>query len=143
MAVQKPIKTIIKLQCPAGKAQPAPPVGTALGPQGVNIMDFCKQFNDATRDKGDTVIPVEITVYEDRTFSFIMKQPPAAILIKQALGLKSGSSSVKKVKVGTLTKEMVAKIVEIKMPDLSARTPEEAAKIIAGTARSMGIDVEK
>lgn len=143
MATQKPIKTIIKLQCPAGKAQPAPPVGTALGPQGVNIMDFCKQFNDATRDKGDTVIPVEITIYEDRTFDFILKQPPAAVLIKQALGLKSGSSSVKKVKVGTLTQAQIAEIVKVKMPDLSARTEEEAGRIIAGTARSMGIDVEK
>ena len=143
MAVQKPIKTIIKLQCPAGKAQPAPPVGTALGPQGVNIMDFCKQFNDATRDKGDTIIPVEITIYEDRTFSFILKQPPAAILIKQALGLKSGSGSVKKIKVGTLTQDQLRSIAEIKMPDLSARTTEEAMLIIAGTARSMGVDVQK
>lgn len=142
MAVQKPIKTIVKLQCPAGKAQPAPPVGTALGPQGVNIMDFCKQFNEATRDKGDTIIPVEITIYDDRTFTFILKQPPAAVLIKQALGLKSGSSNPKKNKVGTLTKEQIKKIVEIKMPDLSARTEEEAGRIIAGTARSMGIDVE-
>ena len=143
MATQKPIKAVIKLQCPAGKAQPAPPVGTVLGPQGVNIMEFCKQFNEATRDKGDTTIPVEITIYEDRTFSFILKQPPAAVLIKQALGLKSGSASVKKVKVGTLTKDQIKKIVEIKMSDLSARTEEEAGRIIAGTARSMGIDVEK
>lgn len=143
MAVQKPIKALVKLQCPAGKAQPAPPVGTALGPQGVNIMDFCKQFNDATRDKGNTIIPVEITIYEDRTFSFILKQPPAAVLIKEALGIKSGSDNPKKNKIGTLTKEQVKKIVAIKMPDLSARTEEEAMKIIAGTARSMGIDVEQ
>ncbi|MEI6477984.1 MAG: 50S ribosomal protein L11 [bacterium] len=143
MATQKPIKTIIKLQCPAGKAQPAPPVGTVLGPQGINIMDFCKQFNEATKDKGDTIIPCEITIYEDRTFSFILKQPPAAVLIKQALGIKVGSANPKKTKIGTLTKDQMAKIVEIKMSDLSARTPEEAAKIIAGTARSMGVDVEK
>ena len=143
MPVTKPIKTVVKLQCPAGKANPAPPVGTALGPQGVNIKDFCTQFNEATRDKGDTVIPVEITIYEDRTFSLVFKQPPAAILIKQALGIKSGSGNPKKIKVGMLSKEQLAKIVEIKMPDLSARNAEEAAKIIAGTARAMGVDVEK
>ena len=143
MAIKKPIKTIVKLQCPAGKANPAPPVGTALGPQGVNIMDFCTKFNEQTREKGDTIIPVEITIYEDRTFTFILKQPPAAILIKQALGLKSGSAAAKKTKVGVLSKEQIAKIAEIKMPDLSARTPEEAQRIIAGTARSMGVDIQK
>ena len=143
MAVTKPIKTVVKLQVAAGKATPQPPVGTALGPQGIQIMDFCKQFNDATRDKGDTVIPVEITIYEDRTFSLVYKQPPAAILIKQALGIKTASANPKKIKVGTLTKAQVAKIAEIKMPDLSAREPEQAQKIIAGTARSMGVDVEK
>jgi large subunit ribosomal protein L11 len=143
MAVNKPIKTVVKLQCPAGKAQPAPPVGTALGPQGVNIMDFCKQFNDATREKGDTIIPVEITIYEDRTFTFILKQPPAAILIKQALGIKSGSANPKKNKIGKLTKAQVESIAATKMPDLSARLPEAAHKIIAGTARSMGVEVEK
>lgn len=139
---KKPIKTIIKLQCPAGKANPAPPVGTALGPQGVNIMEFCTKFNNETRDKGDTIIPVEITVYEDRTFDFILKQPPAAILIKQALGIKAGSANPKKIKVGKLTQEQLMKIVEIKMPDLSARNTEEAAKIISGTARAMGVEVE-
>lgn len=143
MATKKPIKTVIKLQCPAGKANPAPPVGTALGPQGVNIMEFCTKFNEQTREKGDTIIPVEITVYEDRSFSFILKQPPAAVLIKQALTLKSGSANPKKNKVGSLSREQLEKITEIKMPDLSARTKEEAMKIIAGTARSMGIDIEK
>ena len=143
MAVTKPIKTVIKLQCAAGKATPAPPVGTALGPQGLNIMEFCTKFNEATRDKGDTIIPVEITVHEDRTFSLVFKQPPAAILIKQALNIKSGSANPKKDKVGVLTKEQITKIAETKMPDLSARNPEQAAKIIAGTARAMGVDVEK
>jgi len=138
----KPIKTVIKLQCPAGKATPAPPVGTALGPQGLNIMEFCTKFNEATRDKGDTVIPVEITVYEDRTFSLVFKQPPAAILIKQALGIKAGSGNPKKIKVGKLTKDQVRQIAETKMSDLSARTPEAAQLIIAGTARAMGVDVE-
>lgn len=144
MAVsKKPIKTVIKLQCPAGKANPAPPVGTALGPQGVNIMEFCTKFNEQTRDKGDTIIPVEITVYEDRTFTFVLKQPPAAVLIKQALNLKTGSANSKKSKVGTLSRAQIEKIVETKMPDLSARTKEEAERIIAGTARSMGVEVEK
>jgi large subunit ribosomal protein L11 len=139
---KKPIKALVKLQCPAGKANPAPPVGTALGPQGVNIMEFCNQFNEQTRALGDTIIPVEITIYEDRTFSMVLKQPPAAVLIKQALGLKSGSANPKKIKVGKLTQEQLNKIVETKMPDLSARTKEEAAKIIAGTARAMGVEVE-
>ena len=142
MATQKPIKTIIKLQCPAGKATPAPPVGTALGPQGLNIMEFVTKFNEATRDKGDTIIPVEITVYEDRTFSLVFKQPPAAVLIKKALDIKSGSGNPKKNKIGVLSKEQVKQIAETKMSDLSARTQEQAEKIIAGTARSMGVDVE-
>jgi len=142
MAVKKPIKTIIKLQCPAGKANPAPPVGTALGPQGVNIMEFCTKFNEATREKGNTIIPVEITVYEDRTFSFVLHQPPAAILIKEALKLGKGSANVKKVKVGSLSREQLLSIAEIKMPDLSARDPENAIRIIAGTARSMGVDAQ-
>jgi large subunit ribosomal protein L11 len=144
MAVsKKPIKTIIKLQCPAGKATPAPPVGTALGPHGLNIMEFCTQFNEQTREKGDTIIPVEITVFEDRTFTFILKQPPAAILIKEALKLKSGSANPKKTKVGSLSAEQLRQIAETKMSDLSARTVEEAERIIAGTARSMGVDIEK
>lgn len=139
----KPIKTIIKLQCPAGKANPAPPVGTALGPQGVNIMEFCNQFNEATRPLGNTIIPVHITVYEDRTFSFILKQPPASVLIKEALNMQKGSANPKKIKVGKLTPEMMDQIIERKMPDLSAREKEQAKKVIAGTARSMGVEVEK
>ena len=143
MAIKKPIKTVIKLQCPAGKANPAPPVGTALGPHGVNIMEFCTKFNEQTREKGDTIIPCEITVYEDRTFSFILKQPPAAILIKQALKIKSASANPRKIKVGTLTQEQLGQIAETKMVDLSARSIDEAKRIIAGTARSMGVDIEK
>lgn len=142
MAIKKPIKTVVKLQCAAGKANPAPPVGTALGPQGVNIMEFCMKFNEQTKDKGNTTIPVEITIYEDRTFTFILKQPPAAVLIKETLNLKSASANPKKIKVGKLTQEQLTKIAEIKMPDLSARTVEEAKLIIAGTARSMGVEVE-
>ena len=141
MAPKKEIKIVIKLQASAGKATPAPPIGTALGPQGVNIGEFVKQFNDATRDKGDTIIPCEITVYVDRTFSFVLKQPPASILIKQALKLKKGSANPKKTKVGTLTYAQVTEIAAQKMPDLSARDPENAAKIIMGTARAMGVDV--
>jgi large subunit ribosomal protein L11 len=142
MASKKTIKTIIKLQCPAGKATPAPPVGTALGPQGLNIMEFVTKFNDATRALGNTIIPVEITVYEDRTFDLEFKQPPAAILIKEALGIKSGAANVRKETVGTLTHDQVRAIAEKKFPDLSARTIEEAEKVILGTARSMGVNVE-
>jgi large subunit ribosomal protein L11 len=138
----KPIKTVIKLQCAAGKATPAPPVGTALGPQGVNIMEFVTKFNDATRPMGDTIIPCEITVYEDRTFDFILKQPPASVLIREELKLAKGSQNAKKIKVGKLTREQVEKVAERKMPDLSARDKEAAVKVIAGTARSMGIEVE-
>ncbi len=139
----KAIKTIIKLQCPAGKANPAPPVGPALGQHGVNIMEFCQQFNDQTRDKGDTVIPVEITVYEDRTFTFITKQPPAAVLIRKAVNIAKGSANSKKDKVAKLTKEQLSQIAEQKMTDLNAASLESAMKLIAGTARSMGVEVEK
>ena len=139
----KPIKTIVKLQCAAGKANPAPPVGTALGPQGVNIMEFCTKFNEATRQFGDTIIPVHITIYEDRTFDFILKQPPASILIKEALGIKTASANPKKIKVGKLTQDQVKAIAERKMPDLSARDMAAAMLVIAGTARSMGVEVEK
>ncbi|MCL5410347.1 MAG: 50S ribosomal protein L11 [Patescibacteria group bacterium] len=139
----KPIKTIVKLQCSAGKANPAPPVGPALGQHGVNIMEFCQSFNEQTRDKGDTIIPVEITIYEDRTFSFILKTPPAAVLIKKALGLKAASDNSKKNKVGKLTKQQLEEIATMKMPDLNANDVEAAKKIIAGTARSMGVEVEK
>lgn len=143
MAIKKkPIKTVIKLQCPAGKATAAPPVGTALGPHGLNIMEFVTKFNEQTREKGNTTIPVEITVYEDRTFDFILKQPPAAVLIKEALSLNKGSANPKKIKVAKLTQEQIRKIAETKMPDLSARDIEAAVKVIAGTARSMGVEVE-
>lgn len=139
----KQIKAIIKLQCNAGKANPAPPVGPALGQQGVNIMEFCAAFNDQTRDKGDTIIPVEITVYEDRSFTFILKTPPAAVLIKKALKLDKASDNSKKTKVGKLTQAQIIEIAETKMPDLNANDIEAAKKIIAGTARSMGVEVEK
>jgi len=135
--------TIVKLQIPAGKATPAPPVGTALGPHGLNIQDFCSQFNALTADKGDTIIPVVITIREDRSFSFICKSPPAAILIKQALNLKSGSKIPHIDKVGNITREQLKKIAEIKMEDLNANDIDQAIKIIAGTARSMGVTVDQ
>lgn len=141
--MSKEIKTIIKLQCPAGKANPAPPVGPALGQHGVNIMEFCQQFNEQTKDKGDTVIPVEITVYIDRTFSFVLKQPPAAILIKKIANLDKGSANSKKDKVAKITKAQLKQIAEQKMPDLNAASVESAMKLLAGTARSMGVEVEE
>ena len=139
----KPIKTTIKLQCPAGKANPAPPVGPALGQHGVNIMEFCQQFNEKTRELGDTVIPVEITVFEDRTFTFILKQPPAAVLIQKAAGITKGSASPKKDKVAKITKDQLKTIAEQKMSDLNAASVESAMNLIAGTARSMGVEVEE
>lgn len=139
----KKIATKVKLQVPAGQANPAPPVGTALGPHGVNIMDFCNSFNEKTKEKMGTIIPCVITIYEDRTFDFIMKQPPAAELIKKELGVAKGSGSVKKEKVGKLTKQQLRDVAEAKKEDLNANTIEAAEKIIAGTARSMGIEVEK
>jgi large subunit ribosomal protein L11 len=137
----KKIKTVVKLQIPAGKATPAPPVGTALGPHGVNMMDFVNKFNEQTRPMGDTVVPVEVTIYEDRTLTFITKTPPAANQLLKAAGLQKGSQTPKKEKIGKVTKAQVATIAENKMPDLNARTLEQAQKIIAGTARSMGIEV--
>jgi len=139
----KAIKAIIKLQCPAGKANPAPPVGPALGQHGVNIMEFCTKFNEATREKGDTIIPVEITVYEDRTFSLVYKQPPAAILIMKAIKAAKGSDNSKKTKVGILTQAQLEEIAKEKMSDLNANDIEAAKKVIAGTARSMGVEIEK
>jgi large subunit ribosomal protein L11 len=139
----KPIKTVIKLQCAAGKANPAPPVGPALGQHGVNIMEFCQSFNEQTKDKGDTIIPVEITVYEDRTFSFVLKTPPAAVLIKKALGLKTASDNSKKNKVGKLSQKQLEEIAATKIQDLNANDIEAAKKVIAGTARSMGVEIEK
>ncbi len=132
----------IKLQIPGGAATPAPPVGTALGPAGVNIGQFVTQFNAATADKKGTIIPVELSVYDDRSFTFIMKNPPASRLILKALGIEKGSSKAREQKAGTITKAQIATIVEEKMPDLNANSPEAAARLIAGTARSMGIDVK-
>ncbi|MBB6625014.1 50S ribosomal protein L11 [Clostridium gasigenes] len=138
----KKVTGMIKLQLPAGKATPAPPVGPALGQHGVNIMGFCKEFNAKTAAQAGYIIPVVITVYQDRSFSFILKTPPAAILIKKELGLESGSGVPNKTKVGNLTKEQVRKIAEIKMPDLNAATIETAMSMIEGTAKSMGVTIE-
>jgi len=139
----KKIAGFIKLQIPAGKATPAPPVGPALGQHGVNIVDFTKQFNDATAKDTGTIIPVVITVYADRSFSFITKTPPAAVLILKELGIDKGSGVPNKTKVGTLTKDMVRRIAETKRPDLNAATIEAAESMVKGTARSMGITVEE
>lgn len=137
----KKVTGMIKLQLPAGKATPAPPVGPALGQHGVNIMGFCKEFNAKTADKAGLIIPVVITVYQDRSFSFILKTPPAAVLIKKELGLESGSGVPNRTKVGNITKEQIRKIAELKMPDLNAASIEAAISMISGTARSMGITV--
>lgn len=134
--------TVIKLQIPAGKANPAPPVGPALGQHGIAIQEFCTQFNNQTNQMGDTIVPVEISVYEDRSFTFIMKTAPAAVLIKQALNLKKGSGEPNKNKVATITRDQLRKIAEEKMQDLNANDVEAAANIIAGTARSMGVEVK-
>ncbi len=139
----KKVTGMIKLQLPAGKATPAPPVGPALGQHGVNIMGFCKEFNAKTANQAGLIIPVVITVYQDRSFSFILKTPPAAVLIKKELGLESGSGVPNKTKVGKLTKEQVRKIAETKMPDLNAASLESAMSMISGTARSMGVTVEE
>ena len=138
----KKVTGYIKLQIPAGKATPAPPVGPALGQHGVNIVQFTKEFNARTADQGDMIIPVVITVYADRSFSFITKTPPAAVLLKKAAKLKSGSAAPNKTKVASLSRAEVQKIAEIKMPDLNAASIEAATSMIAGTARSMGITVE-
>ncbi len=137
----KAIKTVIKLQVAAGKANPAPPVGTALGPHGLNIMDFCNQFNEQTRTLGDTIIPVELTVYEDRTFSFITKQPPASVLLRQAAKIEKGASAVGREKVGKLSRAQLRGIAEQKLPDMNARDLDAAMNSLAGTARSMGIEI--
>jgi len=139
----KKITGMIKLQLPAGKATPAPPVGPALGQHGVNIMGFCKEFNAKTSDQVGMIIPVVITVYQDRSFSFILKTPPAAILLKKAVGLESGSGVPNKTKIATVSKAKVREIAELKMPDLNAASIEAAMSMIAGTARSMGILVEE
>ena len=139
----KKITGMIKLQLPAGKATPAPPVGPALGQHGVNIMGFCKEFNAKTADQAGMIIPVVITVYQDRSFSFILKTPPAAILLKKAVGLESGSGVPNKTKIATVSKAKLREIAELKMPDLNAASIEAAMSMIAGTARSMGILIEE
>jgi large subunit ribosomal protein L11 len=138
----KKVLTLIKLQIPAGSANPAPPVGPALGQHGVNIMDFCKAFNAQTQQDSGTIIPVEITVYEDRSFTFITKTPPAAVLIKEACNIKKGSGEPHIDKVATITQDQIRQIAERKMPDLNANDLDAASKIIAGTARSMGVEVK-
>lgn len=139
----KKVQALVKLQIPAGKATPAPPVGTALGPHGVNIMQFTKEFNARTADQAGLIIPVVLTVYQDRSFTFITKTPPVPVLIKKKLGIESGSKVPNKTKVGNLTKEQVREIAEVKMPDLNAATIEAAISMVKGTARSMGITVEE
>jgi len=139
----KKIVGMVKLQLPAGKATPAPPVGPALGQHGVNIMGFCKEFNAKTANQAGLIIPVVITVYADRSFSFIMKTPPAAVLIKKAIGIESGSGVPNKTKVGKLSQVKLREIAELKMPDLNAASVEAAMSMVAGTARSMGVTVEE
>ena len=138
----KPIKTILKIQLPAGKATPAPPVGTALGPHGLNIQQFCLQFNEATKDKEGSIIPAEITIYEDRTFTFKLKTPPASDLLKKAAKVEKGSATPLTGKVGSITKQQLKEIAEIKMTDLNANDVDGAMNIIAGTARNMGITIK-
>ena len=138
----KKIKTTLKLQIQAGKANPAPPIGTVLGPHGLNLMDFCKQFNEKTREMGDNVIPALITIYKDRSFSFILKPPPVSDMIKKALNIQKGAANALKEKKGKLTKVQVREIAEKKMQDLNTTDIDAAARIIAGTARSMGVEVE-
>ena len=138
----KKVTGFVKLQIPAGAANPAPPVGPALGAQGVNIMQFCQAFNAQTQDQKGTIIPVEITVYEDKSFTFVCKTPPAAVLIKEKLGIKSGSGIPQLKKVGELSEDQLREIAEIKLPDLNANDIEAAMEIVAGTARSMGVTIE-
>ena len=137
----KPVQAMVKLQCNAGNATPAPPVGPALGQHGINIMEFCKQFNARTQHQTGLVIPVVITIYSDRSFTFITKTPPAAVLIKEALNLQSGSGEPNRTKVGTISRDQLRAIAERKMPDLNANDVEAAMNIVAGTARSMGVEV--
>ena len=137
----KKIQAVVKLQCPAGAANPAPPVGTALGPHGVNIMEFCKQFNARTQGQQGMVIPVIVTIYADRTFTFITKTPPAANLLLKEAGIEKGSATSNRTKVGKVTRAQLKKIAELKMPDLNAADVDSAMRMIAGTARSMGLEV--
>ena len=138
----KKVMGIVKLQCPAGQANPSPPVGPALGQHGVNIMEFCKAFNARTQDKAGLIIPAVVTIYADRSFTFELKTPPAAVLLRKAAKIEKGSGEPKRVKVGTVTSSQVREIAEIKMTDLNAHDVESAMRIVAGTARSMGLDVE-
>jgi large subunit ribosomal protein L11 len=138
---KKLVTAIVKLQLPAGKATPAPPVGTALGPHGVQTMEFVKQYNDATKDMGDTIVPCEISIFNDRTFTFVLKTPPAPVLIRKALGIDKGAQNVIKEVVGTLTRDQVREIAQSKMVDLNANDIDAAMKMIEGTARSMGVKV--
>ncbi len=141
MAIKKKVMAQVKLQCPAGQANPAPPVGPALGQHGVNIMEFCKQFNAKTAKQEGMIIPVVVTIYQDRSFTFELKTPPASILLKKAAGIEKGSSSPLKVKVGKVTKKQIEEIARIKLPDLNCDSIEAAMKTIEGTARNMGIEV--
>lgn len=138
----KQITKVIKLQVPAGKATPAPPVGTVLGPAGINLQEFCTKYNDATRDKMGDILPVEISVYEDRTFDFVIKTPPTAFLIKKVTGIKKGSTKGSNETVATLSRAQLKEIAEIKLPDLNAYSSEEAMRTVEGTARNMGVSVE-
>jgi len=140
--VGKKVMAVVKLQCPAGQANPAPPVGPALGQHGVNIMEFCKAFNAKTQDKNGLIIPAEITIYQDRSFTFVLKSPPAAVLLKKAAKLKKGSGEPNRNKVGRVTRAQMKEIAEIKMEDLNANDVDAAVRMVAGTARSMGIEVE-
>ncbi len=139
---KKNVAKVVKLQIPAGKATPAPPVGTVLGPAGINLQEFCTKYNDATRDKMGDVLPVEISIYDDRTFDFVIKTPPAAFLVKKYAKIKSGSAKGSKEAVATLTKEQIKEIAEIKLPDLNCYSIEEAIKIVEGTAINMGVLVK-
>jgi len=138
----KKVIAVVKLQCSAGQANPSPPVGPALGQHGVNIMEFCKAFNARTQDKAGLIIPAIVTIYADRSFTFVLKTPPAAVLLRKAAKLEKGSGEPKRIMVGTVTRKQVREIAEIKMPDLNAHDVEAAMRIVAGTARSMGLDVE-
>ncbi|MFH1848516.1 MAG: 50S ribosomal protein L11 [Candidatus Omnitrophota bacterium] len=141
MAKTKKVKAVIKLYCPAGQANPAPPVGPALGQHGIPIMDFCKKFNDQTKGKDGITLPVVITAYEDRTFTFIIKSPPSSVLLKRACGIAKASGTPNKEKIGQVTREQVREIAEIKLPDLNTNDVQQAMKVVEGTARSMGIEV--
>lgn len=142
MAIKKRVIALVKLQIVAGQATPAPPVGTALGPHGVNIMDFCKQYNSRTQSQAGAVVPVEISIHPDRSFSFVLKTPPAAFLLRKEAGIEKGSATSNREKVGKVTREQIRRIAEIKMPDLNVNDIDAAVRVVQGTARSMGIEVK-